>query len=161
MSELELRPAWRRDDTGIEADAIAFWRRLGALPRNVSPQNRAKELCVAAYRNGELTGVSTIALQVFPQIKARLGLFRCLVDPAHRRAHVARRLAVASRDLLSDWSLAHPREKVLGMATIVESPDLAEFAKQPVWPASGLVLVGHTRLGHQIRLVWFEHARLD
>jgi len=47
MSELELRPAWRRDDTGIEADAIAFWRRLGALPRNVSPQNRAKELCVS------------------------------------------------------------------------------------------------------------------
>jgi len=33
----EVRPAWRRDDPEIEADAIAFWRRLDLLPKDVAP----------------------------------------------------------------------------------------------------------------------------
>ena len=50
------------------------------------------------------------------------------------------------------------------MATIVESPALDEFSKRPVWEAPGmmgLVLVGYTQRGRQIRISWFEHARLD
>jgi len=35
----------------------------------------------------------------------------------------------------------------------------------PVWPnapgLNGLVLVGYTPAGQQVRVSWFEHARLD
>lgn len=41
----DLRPAWRRGDTSIEADAIGIWRRLTILPDNVSPEARAKAGC--------------------------------------------------------------------------------------------------------------------
>jgi hypothetical protein len=59
----------------------------------------------------------------------------------------------------------HPQEKVLGMATIVESPMLDEVSKIPFWPnapgLNGLVLVGYTSVGRQLRVSWFEHARLE
>ena len=50
------------------------------------------------------------------------------------------------------------------MATLVESPALDEFSKAPVWQSpgiNGLVLIGYTGKGRQIRVSWFEHARLD
>jgi len=51
------------------------------------------------------------------------------------------------------------------MATIVESPMLDEVSKIPVWPnapgLNGLVLVGYTSVGRQLRVSWFEHARLE
>jgi hypothetical protein len=113
-----------------------------------------------AFCDGEIVGVSTVELSTLPQLGCRFGFFRCLVAPEYRQQHIARRLAVYSRDLLSSWSRENPAEHVLGLATAVESPDLAEFGKLPVWSASGLTLIGYTEAGAQLRVVWFDHAVL-
>ena len=156
---------WQRNDAKIAADAIGLWSRLGALPANLDPAARANELCAAAYQDGELVGVATMVLETVPQLRCRLGFFRCLVAPEHRQQGLARKLGIYCRALLAKWSLDNPREEVLGMATIVESPFLDEVSKIPVWPnapgLNGLVLVGYTPAGQQVRVSWFEHARLD
>jgi hypothetical protein len=64
MAEVRFEPAWRRNDPKIAADAIALWQRLGALPANLDPTVRAKELCLAAYCDGELVGISTMVLKL-------------------------------------------------------------------------------------------------
>ncbi|HXV24451.1 MAG TPA: hypothetical protein VED46_09345, partial [Alphaproteobacteria bacterium] len=143
---------------------IAFWKRLDALPPRIAPEERVKELCTLAYREDELIAVSTMVLDMLPQLRARFGFFRCLVAPEHRRQGLAYLLGVHCGHLLSAWSKLNPEEKVLGMATIVESPALDEFSKAPVWPApgvNGLTLIGYTTKGRQIRVSWFQHARLD
>jgi hypothetical protein len=153
-----------RADAKVAADVVAFWKRLNVLPPGIAPEERAKELCAAAYLRGELIGVSTMVLDILPQLKARFGFFRCLVAPEHRQQGLARVLAVHSRNLLADWSKRHPEEKVLGMAAIVESPTLDGASKAPVWQApgiNGLALIGYTKNGRQIRVSWFEHACLD
>ncbi|MFO7478837.1 MAG: hypothetical protein R6X03_10940 [Methyloceanibacter sp.] len=164
-SDIRVVDLWRRDDAKVAADAVALWTRLGALPAGLDPGLRARELCTAAYRDGELIGVSTMVLDILPQLRARFGFFRCLVAPDHRQQGLARVLAVHSRNLLADWSKRHPVEKVLGMAAIIESSALDEFSKAPVWSytpgLNGLNLVGYTREGRQIRVSWAEHARLD
>jgi hypothetical protein len=163
-ADIHLVDVWRRDDAKVAADAVALWTRLGVLPPDLDPGIRAKELCAAAYHDGELIGVSTMVLDMLPQLKARFGFFRCLVAPECRQQALARTFGAYSRQLLAEWSKRHPQEKVLGMATIVESSALDEFSKQPVWEAPGmmgLVLVGYTQKGRQIRVSWFEHARLD
>lgn len=159
MAEVLFEPAWRRDDPKFAADALALWRRLDAVPPQVA-EGRVKELCAVAQHGGELVGVSTVVLDHLPQLGYRFGLFRCLVDPAYRQQGLARSLAVYSRDLLARWSKDHPEEAVVGMATVVESPKLDEFGKLPVWPASGLTLMGYTEKDLQIRIVWFDHASL-
>ena len=165
MAAISIVDAWQRNDARIAADAIDLWKRLDALPANLDPAVRAKELCAAAYLGRELIGVSTMVLETLPQLRCRLGFFRCLVAPEHRQQGLARKLGIHSRALLAQWSEDNPREKVLGMATIVESPALDAFSKIPIWPSApglnGLALVGYTRAGRQIRVWWFEHARLD
>jgi GNAT superfamily N-acetyltransferase len=159
MAEVLLQPAWRLDDPKLAAETLALWQRLDAMPPHVA-EDRVKELCAVAYRDGELVGVSTVVLDHLPQLGYRFGLFRCLVDPAYRQQGLARNLTVYSRDSLAGWSKDHPEEAVVGMAAVVESPKLDELGKQPVWPASGLTLMGYTQNDLQIRIVWFEHAAL-
>jgi hypothetical protein len=62
--------------------------------------------------------------------------------------------------VLEPWSAAHPEERVAGIATILVSPNYAEKQKRPVWEP-GLTLIGYTPQGQQIRVAWFDHARVD
>ena len=164
VSDIRFVDVWQRDDAKVLAAVIAFWTRLKALPPGIAPEQRVKELCTVAYLESELIGVSTMVLDMLPQLRARFGFFRCLVAPDYRRQGLAYRLGVHCRNLWAEWSKRHPEEKVLGMATIVESPALDEFSRAPVWKLpglNGLALIGYTAKGRQIRVSWFEHSRLD
>jgi hypothetical protein len=67
------------------------------------------------------------------------------------RARCGRRLA---------WSRDNPDEALMGMAAHIQSSDLSEKCREPVWPRTGLAVIGYAPSGDQIRLVWFKHARL-
>ena len=157
----ELRPAWRRDDPRIEADAIAFWGRLGILPPGVAPEQRAKELVAVAYREDEIVGVLTAVIERVEQVRTRLAMIRSAVDPAHRRAHVSLALTLHARALLAAWSRDHPDEKLGGLGALVGGGELAERARQPRWPQTGFLIAGYRPDGRQLRISWFEDFRVD
>jgi hypothetical protein len=158
---VELVPVWKRNDNKIGKDAIEFWRNLGVLPRGVSPEQRVSELCAAAYAGDELIGVSTVSLGQLAPVRCRVGFFRCSVKPAHIHRRIAWRLAKYSRDLLEQWSKSNPDEKVLGMAAILENPNFDLLGTRPIWRRADLTLIGYNQLGQQIRLAWFDHARMQ
>ncbi len=159
--EFDFRPAWRRDDAAIEADAIALWRRLGILPPDVAPEARARELAAAAYKDGELVGVMTATLQRIEFLRARFAMIRGVVDPAHRRGYAISALGGVTRDLVERWAEAHPEERVAGIGAVIETRAFDAFQKKPVWPNTRLAVAGYTPDGRQIRIAWFDHFRLD
>ena len=63
--------------------------------------------------------------------------------------------------MLERWSLEAPQEKVQGVAAVIQADNFEEMKRRPKWPGSGLNLVGYTEEGQQIRVAWFDHARLD
>ena len=67
----------------------------------------------------------------------------------------------ASRNVLERWSLEAPQEQVQGVAAVIQAANIEEMKRLPKWPRSGLDLVGYTQDGQQIRVAWFDHARLD
>ena len=48
----------------------------------------------------------------------------------------------------------------MGMGCLVQGVELSAKKAQPIWPISGLRLVGYSDQGDQIRVVWFKHARV-
>ena len=157
----DLRIAWRRGDEAIERDAIAFWNRLAILPPGVAPATRARELAVAAYAGDTLVGVTTASLGRIEWLRGRFAFLRCAVDPAHRRGRLAMALTIQTRDIIEAWAAEHPEERLLGLAGVVETPLLQDRLREPVWPTTRFTLVGHRADGRQVRVAWFEHARLD
>ncbi len=161
MAKFELRPAWRRNDPAIGRDAVEFWNRVKVLPPDVQPEDRVSELAAVTYDGDKVIAVATAQIARIKTLHGRFAGFRCAVDPAYRQQGLAKALTIYSRDLIEDWSREHPEEKVLGLAAIVESPDLAEPLRNPVWPETRFNLAHFLPNGRQLRIAWFAHARLD
>lgn len=160
-TDLDIRPAWRLHDARLEADAIAFWNRLGRLPADVTPEDRAKELAAVAYRDGQVIGVMTATLQRIDFLRARFAMIRGLVDPAHRRSYAVSQLGGMTRRVIERWSAENPAERVAGLGAIIESREFSAFEKAPIWPNTRLAVAGYTPDGRQIRIAWFDDFRLD
>ena len=159
--DLDLRAAWRREDPELVRDAIAFWERLAILPPDVTPEDRARELAAGAYRDGRLVGVTTATISSYPPLRAKFAFMRVAVGPEERRSLASTALTVFTRDIVEQWSADHPEERVLGLAAIIESEDLRQRQRDPVWENTRLNLVSFLRDGRQIRVAWFAHARYE
>lgn len=164
MSELEFtfEEAWRKDDPKHAEDAKAFWESLG-LVSGPERERRVSELIAIARQGGEVVAVSTASLGMLPQLKARFAIYRCAVSPAFRRHALSYRISGWSRERLEEWSAAHPEEAVVGMAAIIQAQEYRIKQHEPTWPEHNLHLnlVGYTQRGEQIRVAWFNHARVE
>ena len=159
--DVDLRPAWRRNDPDLVRDAIAFWDRLGILPPEVTPEDRAGQLAAAAYARDRLIGVTTATISLYPPLRAKFAFMRVAVDPDARRGLTSTALSAFTRDVIEQWSAQHPEERVLGLAAIIESPDLRQRQRDPVWENTRLNLAGFMGDGRQVRVAWFAHAKYD
>ncbi len=159
--EVDLRAAWRRDEPEITRDSIAFWERLGILPPDVTPEDRARELAAAAYRDGRLVGVTTATISPYPPLRARFAFLRTAVDADERRRLTSTALSVFTREVIEQWSAEHPEERVFGLAAIIESEQLRQRRRDPIWENTRLNLAGFLGDGRQVRVAWFAHARYD
>ena len=160
--QLTYKTVWQIPNETVKKDTLELWRRYNALPEG-QEEDRLKLVCVVAYNNkdhDQLVGVSTILIEYCHTVQAKIALFRCLVHEEYRRSGVATELAVRCKGVMAAWSTTHPAANLAGFGTIVESPHLTRLTTRPIWPRTGMILVGHTQRGLQIRLVWFEHAVL-
>ncbi|ABS63132.1 hypothetical protein Plav_1513 [Parvibaculum lavamentivorans DS-1] len=157
MNNIRYAPGWKKNDTALEAAAAALWHEYGALPHGVTPEARAKEICCAAFDGDRMIGVSTIDIRPYPPLRnKRFGFLRVFTRPDYEQQDVAIGLASRCRDLLEEWSIAHPQAGLAGMAAIYQSPKLGHY---PIGE-SGLTLIGYTPEGFQVRVVWFNHLPL-
>jgi GNAT superfamily N-acetyltransferase len=161
MSDIVLKNVWRRNDPADEEAARGFWTQWNQIAPRLHHQ-RAAELGVMTYAGDRLIAVATAELAVLPGLRARFAVAQLGVDPAYRRQSVSRRTFGYLLTILEEWSVAHPEEKVVGMAAVIEAHEYAEKQREPVWPDWGLNLglVGYTPRGQQIRVSWFRHARV-
>lgn len=157
----DVRVAWRRDDPQIEADAIAMWARPGVLAEGAKPEERAKQLVAAAYSGERIAAVATAVVEEVKFLRARFLVLRSMTAPEFRRSHAQVALGIPSITTLTDWARVHPEEKVAGMIAFVEAGAWGEAARMPVGPFFGWTLVAYTGDGKQVRVIWFDHYRLD
>lgn len=158
--DIVFKDAWRRNDPRQAQDAKAFWH--GLVPP-AERERRVTELCCMAYLGDRLIGLSTAYPTVFPQVKARLAAYRCAIAPEFRRHELAKTITSRSIDILKRWSAKNPEEKVLGLAAVIQAAELQGMALRPVWPEYDLDLnlACYLPTGEQLRVAWFEHARLQ
>lgn len=158
---LDVRVAWRRDDLAVQADAIAFWERLGVLPAGVAPEQRARELAAAVYKDGALVAVATAVPQRIDFLRANFLLLRSMADPACPREEAQVAFADPVRKALEEWAVANPEQRLAGVVTFVDPKAIGELAYMPVWPVWPLSLVGYLADGRQVRVCWFDHFLFD
>ncbi len=161
MSGITLRTAWRANEKELERDAKTFWQSQGQLlPAGVDPDERARELCAVAYRDGQAVGVSTATLEFVPQFRSRMAVYRCAVaKDLVTLPPLSWGITDYSRKVLEQWSLENPNEKVMGLMAIVQARAFIERYPQIVAPLN-MTFTGFTAAGFPIRVAWFKHATI-
>jgi hypothetical protein len=160
MAEIDFRLAWRKNDSALEAAATEFWTRLKLLPRNVTPQQRAKELCTMALRDGQVICLTTATVEAMKQFRCRMAVYRIATQPAVRRRDVTAELAEYTLAQMEEWSLQHPEEGIMGLAAIIQARQFVTQRPSVFWPGQ-MTFMGYTETGHQIRVAWFKHATVS
>jgi hypothetical protein len=151
-----FRDVWQQNDAKAEADVVALWQRLNILPAGVSPQARAKELCVAAYDGDQLAAVTTATIDTLQVVRTKMVFLRALVAPEYRSRKVVVPLTLETHEALSRYALAHPDQKLGGTVAIVTSnPGIYK----PIGSAH-MILIGYTARNEPVTVRWFDHYRL-
>jgi hypothetical protein len=133
----------------------AFWARLNVLPPDADPDQRLREVVLAAYSGGAVVGLSGATLMHFSHLRCRMAVFRSAVGPGPRRAELSVAIARRSREVLEQWSRENPSEGVMGIAA--QAP--ASQEKSPPRESSlGLSLAGFSENGERLMVAWFDHA---
>ena len=159
MNNITFVDAWRKNNPKYEADALALWKREDAVPDEKEAEARVKQLAILAYEDDELVAITTVHLRVFARLRQRFGFFRGMVASSHRQQHLAIMMGKPVFDLMEAHALAHPEENIAGLAAVVSSP-LLGVRPNPYPNGAGLVLIGYTPHGEQVRVSWFDHFRV-
>lgn len=162
--DVSFESVWQGKDSSQAAEAKAFWEAHGLLPPQLREQ-RALELVALARDGDTVVGVSTANIDYQPPLRGRFAMFRCAVAPEAPREALSLQLAAETFRILHDWSVENPGEHVLGIMTVLEGGEFGDIARRPIWSDSDeglqLNLVGYMPDGQQIRVAWFEHARVE
>lgn len=160
MSEITYRAAWRKNDPELERDALTFWdSKKKLLPQNADANKRVKQLCAVAYRDEKPVGVSTVSIEFVPQLRLRMAVYRCSVAIGMRRKPLSWTITDFSREVLEEWSLAHPEEKCMGLLAVLQAREFVERYPMVTGPAN-MTFIGVTPQGFPVRVSWFKHAEV-
>lgn len=170
MAETEFISAWQGSSERVTDDAIALWRRLNILPKEVTPEARASELLYGAYINGDLASVATVELFVNNNLEGRkFALTRYLTAPEFREKDLFTQGALFGHNWLQAWSKENPEADLSGSMWTWTSKDEIYARKAPpyfprhkedrdLWPRC--ILTGWTGSGVGIWTWWFDHIRV-
>ena len=149
--------AWRKNDPKHAADAIAFWTEHKILNAETSPEERAQQLAVLAYDGDKLIALATLHVRHFDLLRQKFAFLREAVSPDYRLHTLARELSGEARKVIEAYAIAHPEEKIAGMAAVYQHKGLG---RNPIGKLSRMALIGFTPQNEQVRVGWFEHFRI-
>jgi hypothetical protein len=162
MTDLELRTVWQSHDPAVTSDVVTLWSDLGA----VFPKDRAdrlKELAAVAYVGDNIVGACTVRSIDYKVLRTQIFYLRPIIVPGPQHDEILIRLLSAAKSVLQPWARTHPDERARGLLVMFDSDAFDALCSEPILRRADveLVLTGYTDGGRQIRVQWFDDARLE
>ncbi|HYG25963.1 MAG TPA: hypothetical protein VD906_03575 [Caulobacteraceae bacterium] len=162
MSDVKFVTAWRRNNPQHAEDVKAYWERTQLVQDPAKRERWTHQLCTLVYADGRVIADSTAELIMLPGLRQRFAMCRSSVDPEFRRKGLGAEITGYYRIILEAWAMEHPEEKVMGVAVALNSKQLVEKQRDPLWLERGIdmAIVGYMPTGEQIRVGWFRNVRI-
>jgi hypothetical protein len=161
MANIEIRTAWETSDPALRRDTEAIWDRLNLVyPRE--REDRLKELVAVAYEGEQAVGACTARAIEYRVLRTAIFFLRTAILPGPSHDNVLIRLLSSAKNILQPWAQARPAERLNGILVMFDSDAFDTLYPEPVVRRGDveLVLTGYTDEGRQIRVMWFDDARL-
>lgn len=146
--------------TGERADQlVAFWAAHGALTGPQARQRLPEVVCLLLDATDGILGVNSVYADDVPLIAGRrFWNYRRFFAPGTSEEADAAML-VAAFDAL-EVERAGDHEAPVGLCLMLDGADTMRRHPEAVWPASQMLYAGYTPDGRQVRIRYFEGARI-
>jgi hypothetical protein len=157
----EITPVWRSATPGLIAELVDLWGRAGAIADPAKAALRAREaVCIARDADGVLCGVGTAVLRVLPRLRQPMYCYRQFFSPPFRGRKQTMPFFNHARKVLQAYNAALAEPESLGVLVELENPLLATHYDRACVPEAGSVFIGYSPRGLQLRVSYFDGARL-
>ncbi|MEQ8926242.1 MAG: hypothetical protein RLO81_10545 [Fulvivirga sp.] len=157
FSDIEFKEVWQ--DQKSMPSSIDFWDSIFEQS-TFNTQKRSKQVVYHVFSGKEIIGLSTaeeVALHNFEN--NTFFNFRMLIHPNYRIPGLADTLAVKTLNFLEELHL-NIETSAIGVITLIENKRILENKTTVFYPATNLMFAGYTNKGAQIRLKYFQGARI-
>lgn len=145
-----------RVDEALEGELIRFWAERGALDEKTARARIPAVVCVLRDDEGRLAGVNSAFAERVPVVGGRMfWIYRMLIDPEHGESS-AEMLASACDALAARFDGDGP----IGVCALLPDPTVFPEHERAYWTELEMLYAGYTDDGRQIRLRYFEGARV-
>ena len=157
----EFVSTWGQVTPELQSELVDLWARNGALRDPSIAGARARQaVCIARDGKGALVGVGTAALRVLPRLRQPMYYYRQFFAPELRGKGQAVAFFNHARQVLQAHNAALPAPESLGVLLEVESAMLANHYDRACVAEVGSTFIGYSPRGLQLRVSYFEGARL-
>ena len=157
---VEIIPVWKRVDPELQAEVARYWIENGAMQDEAKATERAKEVACIARLDGRVVGVTTVYPRVVTALRQPMYYLRMHIGQPARNQALSIPLLNASFDEVEKQELAKDKLMCLGMILALQNERLARHYDEAYWWQSKFVFAGYSPEDHQIRVRYFEGARL-
>lgn len=155
---MKFTPIWQQEH--LYQPVVDFWKDMRAMPSNVKPEERAKELVYVVTDNDVVVGVSTASRVKMPKLNNNYFYsYRVLIHPKYRMPGLSSKITVLTRDFLEQLFL-NKKTDCIGMVVFTEKTEYMTKRNEAVWKASNLMYIGSLNNGLHVRLLYFKGARI-
>jgi hypothetical protein len=158
-----VRPEVLRGEVsaGREEQVMAFWAARGALPTEVARRRLAEVVCVLVDGADDVLGVSSAYRDEVALLGGRtFWVYRCLLDPQVGEASETDLLNATFAVLEAEFSAAVDEDGPVGLCILVADPEVLHLRPEVVWTETGLTYAGYGDDGAQVRIRYFDGAKV-
>ena len=147
-----------RLDAALAERLVAFWTANGVLTEQVARERLEQVVCIRFDADDEIVGVNSVYADRVPLVGRRFWVYRRYLAPGADEEAEPEMIEAARAELAQGF--AGGPEEPLGLCVLVADPAVIERYPDAVWPAGGLLFAGYTDEGVQVRISYFEGARI-
>lgn len=157
----DVTPVWKQVTPELRAELLAFWKGNNAIGDPTRAQARADEaVCVARDDDGALVAVSTAVIKVLPRLRQPMYYYRLFFAKSVRGQGQVIPFFNQAREVLQAYNAGLPQPESLGVLLELESRYLDAYYKRAHVPEADSTFIGYSPRGMQLRVSYFEDARL-
>ena len=157
---VEIITVWNKVGPELEAELTRFWIDHKAMLDESKAAGRASQVVCIARDGDRLVGVSTAYPRIVPLLRQPMYYYRNYISPDYRGSGLSIPFIYKSFEEIERQEAAKEQALCIGVILSIENQRLIKHYDQARWSQSGFVYAGISRDNAQLRVRYFEGARL-
>jgi hypothetical protein len=145
-------------DRELSSRLVEFWVGHGALDQAAAQERLAEVICVLRGSEDQILATNSAFAATAPLVGRQFWIYRRFLAPGIG-VEAERAMLIAAREALED-EFAQSADEPVGLCVLIADRTVAERHPEAVWPEVGLLFAGYTEAGAQVRISYFEGARI-